>query len=160
MVKMLFLFQKEGLSRFKKGTNVTEENFYEFFPWDFGPFSKQVYDDLTFLTLRGFIEAEQSEDEVLPEAAAEWREWMNFSSSESDTDEVDEYDEQLYRLTDKGLDFAKGLYSTLKEEQKHLLKAFKAQITKSTLRALLKYVYNKYPEFTTHSKIADKVLKY
>ena len=57
LVKMLFLFKTEAFKHFRGGTALNESEFYQFFPWNFGPFSSQVYDDLTFFTLRGFIEA-------------------------------------------------------------------------------------------------------
>ena len=39
LVKMLFLFRREVLQHFSRGTEITDENFYEFFSWNFGPFS-------------------------------------------------------------------------------------------------------------------------
>src|ERR1700722_14184229 len=67
IVKMLFIFKNEVFPHFKKGTEISEENFYEFFAWNFGPFSTQVYDDLTFFGLHGFIESSFSQEEPITE---------------------------------------------------------------------------------------------
>jgi len=80
LVKMLFLFKTEVLPHFRRGTKITEENFYEFFPWDFGPFSAQVYDDIAFFMLRGFVESSAAEGDGLPESAAEWEKWLGAAS--------------------------------------------------------------------------------
>ncbi len=158
LVKTLFLFLKECLPHFKRGTRISEENFYEFFAWDYGPFSKQIYDDIVFFTLRGFIDADVSEAEVLPEAAAEWGEWMRMSSPEEDDSSLAEYDEQVFRLSEKGLKFAEGLYGSLTSDQKTTLETFKARLNGMPLKAILRYVYETYPDFTTRSRIREQLL--
>ena len=42
LVKMLFLFKTEALKHFRSGTALNESEFYQFFPWNFGPFSSQA----------------------------------------------------------------------------------------------------------------------
>ena len=158
LVKMLFLFSKECLKHFKEGTKITEENFYAFFAWNFGPFSKQIYDDIMFFILRGFIEEDVSEDEVLPEAAAEWEEWMRMSSPDADDDGVSEYYEQSFKLSKKGMEFTKGLYDALSADQKDTLKTFKTKMSRTPMKAILRYVYETYPDFTTRSQIREHVL--
>jgi hypothetical protein len=158
LTKMLFLFKEEALKQFRTGTRVTEENFYQFFPWNFGPFSRDVYDDLTFFELHGFIERDESREETLPEAAAEWDRWLNLSRGDSGEETYSEYDEQEFKLTPKGEAFAKSLYESLSGDQRTLLRLFKAKLVKTPLKALLEYVYTNYPEQTTASQIKDKVL--
>ena len=158
LVKMLFLFHKECLRHFVKSTRITEENFYEFFAWNFGPFSTQVYDDIMFFTLRGFIVEESTEEEVLPEAASEWWEWMRMSSPDAEQGGITDYDEHSFTLSDKGATFAKDLYGTLTTNQKKTLKTFKAEMNRRPLKAILQYVYDRYPDFTSHSKSREQVL--
>jgi hypothetical protein len=158
LTKMLFLFKEEAFKAFRTGTNIDEESFYQFFPWNFGPFSRDVYDDLTFFELRGFIEKGESEEETLPEAAAEWDRWLNLSRSDSGEESYSEYDEQEFKLTPKGEAFARSLYDTLGVEQKRLLKTFKAKLSKTPLKAILQYVYSNYPDQTTKSQIKEQVL--
>lgn len=158
MVKMLFLFSREAMKHFRAGTSITEENFYTFFPWNFGPYSQQVFDDLEFFRLRGFIDPEEADEEALPESAAEWQAWLSTSGTDPDDGRVTEYTEQVYRLNKKGLAFAARLYESLSPEQRKLLKEFKRKTTSTPLRALLKYVYENYPDQTTKSEIRDQIL--
>lgn len=159
IVKALFLFRKEVLSTFSKGTAVTEENFYDFFPWSFGPFSTQVYDDITFFILRKYIEATVGSDEPLVESREEWEKYiseteMDFSTSEA----VDEFAEESFRLSDKGLTYVREeLVPQLSIHQRELLRIFKRKI-QSSLRSLLRYTYEQYPDYTTKSEIKEKVM--
>jgi len=158
LVKALFLFKEEALQHFRKGTTITAENFYEFFPWDFGPFSTQVYDDLNFFRLHGFIEEETSDEEALPESAAEWEEWLRSSQPDSSEPAFSEYEEQLFKLTERGVNFTKSLFEALSPDQQRLLREFKVRIVKAPLRALLRYVYERYPSLIINSTIRDQVL--
>ncbi len=109
LTKMLFLFREEALQHFRAGTEINAETFYEFFAWDFGPFSTQVYDDLLFFLLRGFVEAANAaSDEVLPEEAAEWERWTETNDL-AGSEEGFDFQEEVFRLTDRGATFTKPL---------------------------------------------------
>jgi uncharacterized protein YwgA len=160
LMKMLFLFKQEGWEHFKKGTDITEDNFYQFFEWDFGPFSKDVYDDLTFFILREFIEVRNLDQESLPESVGEWKEWLMVSGVDFDREEfgIDEYFEEEFCLKKKGIEFTESMYNSLSKSQTEFLKSFKAKFNNTPLRAILRYVYTKYPEMTKNSKIMDQVI--
>lgn len=160
LIKMLFLFKKEAIKKFKKNTSINEDNFYEFFAWNFGPFSKDVYDDLTFFENIDFVTRSDSESYTSPEDAAEFFEWVSQSDSDFEINEVsvDEYKEEIFSLTQKGIDFSRALFDGLSNEQKSLLKAFKARMNKASLRAVLQYVYENYEQYTEKSKIKDDIL--
>ena len=158
LVKMLFLFKTEALQHFRSGTEINEDNFYDFFPWNFGPFSSQVYDDLTFFTLRGFIDAEDTPEDALTESAAEWQRWLTSSNADDEEDGFSSYEEQQFRLTEKGVKFAAQLYDGLSHTQGKLLKQFKERLNRTPLRAILRYVYEKYPDQIERSQIAEHVL--
>ena len=159
LTKALFLFKTEALEHFRKGTAITAENFYEFFPWNFGPFSRQVYDDIGFFQLHGFIEQESTQDETLPESAAEWEEWLREDPyAEGGGPSFSAYEEQVIRLTDRGVEFTKNMYDHLSPEQRALLREFKARIVRTPLRALLRYVYEKHPDQIVNSEIREQVL--
>lgn len=159
LVKMLFLFHKECIKYFRKGTRITEEDFYKFFPWNFGPFSTQVYDDIMFFTLREFITEDPAEEEVIPEAASEWWEWMRMSSTDADEGVLTDYDEHSFRLSEKGVAFTRELYDSLTRAQMETLKVFKAKLNSAPLKAILQYVYTEYPDFTARSKIKEDILE-
>ncbi len=158
LVKMLFLFKREAMDHFGRGLDIPDDEFYEFFPWDFGPFSKDVYDDLTFFILRGFIECEEVREDALPESAAEWEAWLSSSSPDGASEPISEYREDSFRLTPKGMMFTEELYQSLSAPQRKLLREFKKRLTTVPLKALLKYVYENYEEMTARSAIKEEIL--
>jgi uncharacterized protein len=155
LVKMLFLFKKEVLVKFAAGADFGKKQFYEFYPWDFGPFSRDVYDDLSFFQLWGFIQSESADEESLPESMAEWDKWREETEIEND---FSVFEEQRFTLTEKGAAFAEKMFDRLSDSQKKLLKMFKARMVKASLRGILRYVYKAYPEQTTASTIKDQVM--
>jgi uncharacterized protein len=160
LMKMLFLFMKEALPHFAKDTEISEENFYQFFPWNFGPFSSQVYDDLVFFKLTGFIKSSAAAQESLPESEKEWTKWLDESGMTDSLDFFDPYEEEVFALTNKGIEFTKKIYESLSQSQQTLLKGFKSRLSDVPLRAVLRYVYKRYPEQITNSKIAEEVSAY
>lgn len=159
-VKMLFLFLEEALDDFKKGTEITKENFYNFFPWNFGPFSSEIYDDLKFFELRKFIVRSSTDEETAPASAAEWSLWLSSSTPDYDEEQYSEYQEEEFSLTPKGCEFVeKNLYLHLSDTHKKLLKNLRSRIEVAPLRALLKYVYKNYPSQTVNSQIYENVTR-
>lgn len=159
LVKMLFLFKEEALDHFRRGTEITEENFYNFFPWNFGPFSSQVYDDLKFFELRGFIHRQSSDQETVPESAAEWQMWLSASGADMLNGNYSEYEEEEFCLTTKGARFVeKNLIPDLASSQKKLLREFRQRTESVPLRGLLRYVYEQYPSQTEKSQIFDQII--
>jgi len=156
IIKMLYLFKEEALMLFKSGTKVDSSNFYEFFPWHFGPFSKQVYDDINFFIMRRFIKETDSTEEVLPESAAEWEHWLSASSSEDYS--IKDYSEETYQLDTRGVEYASNLYGLLSKNQKELLRSFKHKLNEAPLRSILQYVYKTYPDQIDRSIIREEIL--
>ena len=158
LVKLLFLFKKEALEHFRKGTPINEDNFYQFFPWKYGPFSTDVYDDLTFFLLRGFVDSNISNEEALPESAAEWELWLDTTDDSSENDFFQIFQEESFSLSDKGVKFTESLWNELSENQRSLLTVFKTKFTTAPLRGILRYVYEKYNDMTARSEIKDDIL--
>lgn len=159
LVKMLFLFKVEALQHFRRGTEINEDNFYDFHPWDFGPFTPQVYDDVDFFLLRGFVESSIAQEEPLPESVAEWERWLHSTGISSEEFDADEFHDEAFRLAAKGVSFVeKRLYCDLSEAQKTHLREFKKRTVAVPLRALLRYVYENHEDFTTESRIRDDIL--
>ena len=155
LVKMLFLFKQEILVEFCEGAEFNKKEFYEFYPWDFGPFSRDVYDDIAFFQLRGFIQSDPADEESLPESVAEWEKWRDETEIEHD---FSVFEEQTFQLTDKGAAFTARMFERLSSGQQNLLKLFKARLVKAPLRGILRYVYKSYPEQTSASIIKQDVL--
>ncbi len=158
LVKELFLFREELLPEFKRGTELTEENFYEFFPWAYGPFSRQVYDDLNFFILRGFIQTSESTEDTLPASLDEWALWLSGSSTEVMEETLVDYSEVEFTLTDRGEQYAAQLYAMLTGKQRKTLRTFKKKMGTTPLRSILRYVYEAYPDQTVQSNIREQIL--
>lgn len=160
LTKMMYLFEKEIISTFFKD-NVTI-NLPTFEPYYFGPFSRQLFEDLSFFQSIGMIIAEKTN---IPLSFADKVESDNVFDTGHDVwddacfeDDIEHY-ELSYSLSDGGKNYVENnIWNSFTSTQKEKLKAFKAQINKISLDALLRYVYNKYPEDAKNSKIADKYL--
>jgi len=61
-------------------------------------------------------------------------------------------------LTPNGRGFVQEELDGLTVEQWEALDKFKSRCTGIPLKALLRYVYGKYPKLTTNSKIRDEIL--
>lgn len=158
LTKMMFLFEKEIYKKFFKEIEII--NLPNFEPYHFGPFSKDVFDDLKFFISIGLINTSETD---IPIASADkfeceaiideeaMGEWVNA------TFDCSEEVELQYFLSKKGEQYVEEkLWNRFSEQQQKNLQLFKSKINTITLDALLRYVYNKYPEYTTKSIIADK----
>jgi len=157
IIKMVFLFEKE---LYKEFFNTIKIEIPEFEPYDYGPFSKSLFDDLRFFTSINFIEAAETR---IPLSTSEQYE---FELDKSDIED-DEYSfiepvgnvELEYKLTNIGESYvSKYLWKKFSANQHDALKRFKKNINVISLDSLLRYVYTKYPESASKSKIADKYL--
>ncbi|HSE61130.1 MAG TPA: hypothetical protein VLA88_02450 [Candidatus Saccharimonadales bacterium] len=154
VVKLVFLFKNEVLKQFKSDSPQLEK--LKFDPWNFGPFSKQIYDDIEFLSNIGFIHVKASQEDASIEEAAEYTYWEDGLK---DADEVEEFTQEEFTLTDQGTKYVdSSLVPLLSDNQKEVLVEFKRAFGQVPLYALLEYVYKKYPEYTTESKIKTRVL--
>ena len=163
ITKMMFLFEKE---LFKNFNNISEESLPSFFAYNYGPFSKDLLDDIRFFKNIGFIEEKITNNEISDEAEVE--EYIN------DVEEDIEYSENIgleeigypgdveYSLSEKGIKYVveklidNQLFS---KQQLDLLQKFKCKINSLSLNQLLTYVYKKYTDMTTKSVIRDQILK-
>lgn len=158
LVKMIFLFQEEELKNFN--ADFSQVEMYDYQPWKYGPFSKNVYDDLMFFQLRNFFDSQNTDDSSY-EGAEEYYEWQNSNLEETENNivEINDYSEEEFSLTREGVAFVeKNLYSSLSNNQKLILTTFKSKFNNMPLKSLLLYVYKRYPKQTDESLIKDKLL--
>jgi hypothetical protein len=155
---MVFLFEKELQKEFFKD-NVSI-NLPNFEPYYYGPFSKELFDDLNFFLSIGLI---NSEETLIPISSADKNEneicfdddWVNASFDESELEEV----EMKYSLSSQGMKYInENVWTIFSENQKANIKKFKAQINTISLDTLLRYVYNKYPDSAKKSLLYEKYL--
>ena len=159
ITKMMFLFEKQIYGKFFKDKIAI--TLPDFEPYYFGPFSKELFENLAFFESIGMISVSPTN---IPLSSADRIESSNVFD-ESDLwaeatfeEKVEEY-ESSYSLSDAGKNYVQDkVWILFSQVQKDKLKQFKAQINKISLDALLRYVYNTYPEETVNSIIADKYI--
>ncbi|WP_161484974.1 hypothetical protein [Neomoorella mulderi] len=160
--KMVFLFEKEVYKKFRYDQLIEEKDLPNFKAYYYGPFSKQVFDDLDFLIRLGFIEATISNEEVEEGEEDEYQLWEEQTGLEEDLgieDGLFEFKKEAYTLTKIGRAFVEQeLWPQLSENQQQALASFKRNCTEVNLKAILRYVYQRYPETTENSKIKGEVL--
>ncbi len=156
LVKMIFLFKKEIAKHFRKSSPISETTLPNFEAHNFGPFSPQVYQDLEFLVDNGFVSARAVGESPSEPEAEEYEYWQMTSGAD---DQDTSFSEEEFSLTDLGASFvADGEAGQVSDEQWETLHKFKARCTGVSLKQLLRYVYTKYPETTTKSKILNDIL--
>lgn len=128
-MKLLFLLRmKYG---FRKGS------FFKFEPWIYGPFSKDLTEDLSELEEQNLMLKKVlplSEDEIGKEKVL--------------------YE---YTLTPQGERIASEILQNLSKREIETLKEL-AKFNRMKLKPLLKYIYRNYPKYITQSKITEDVL--
>ena len=156
ITKTIFLFEKEVYPSFKKDIEVSVPDFK---PYNYGPFSNELFEDLNFLLSIGLIE---SSDTLIPVSNADRFEskidinddWTDASFF-LDVPDV----EQSYTLSKQGIKYVEEkVWICLSDEQRRVLQKFKKQINSISLDSLLNYVYTKYPDSAEKSLIADRYI--
>jgi uncharacterized protein YwgA len=155
--KFLFLLENE------EGMRPAGDGF-QFEPYKAGPYSSKVYDDLELLENLGLIRSEATAESTASESADLNR--LNFEDLMGGFEELeggsrapDSFEERKFTLTEKGLDRVEEL--TKKGESEPFINAIrkvKSKYSHYSLRDLLKYVYTRYPDWTTESEIIDDIL--
>lgn len=159
LTKMMFLFEKE-IAPILKTKGLESDNLPGFIAYNFGPFSKDVYEQVELFKGIKFIQVtnikageEMAEVDDLEEAPF--------------TDEMSNYG---YSLNNDGKYYKYQLLSTgekyvlekikpcITQEQETILSSFKKKITSLSPKQILKYVYTKYPEYAENSLIKNEVL--
>lgn len=101
---------------------------FNFIPFDYGPYSFVLTQIINDLVNEDYIVVEKSDDR------------------------------QDFILTNKGVEKAEMLSKNLDEKTKQTLENLRREATQLGYRGVLRYVYSRYPEYTTASKIRERVL--
>lgn len=124
MQKLVFLLQQRLEERDEDPFRSED---YEFIAYDYGPFSKDLYDDLDSLSERGQIE--DSEEEL--------------------RDGKEKYD---YEIQPGGADFVeRHLHKQGAKEILELAEELKKEYNDMLLSELIEHVYSQYPEYAENS---------
>lgn len=120
MTKELFLISKTISPELEKPFN--------FFPYQFGPYSSRLA-----MRMNDLIETKQLS------LVYTQRDWA-------------------YLLTQESLDGAKELLKTLSSDVRKRIEALKHRMKRMSTRRIIKEIYNKYPEYTLKSAISPDVI--
>jgi len=141
--KLLFLATQE------ERADLEVENPFPFIAYDYGPYSKEIYEAVEVLEKADLLE------ETRVSSTASLDEMEEVAAVDADTEGV----ERRFRLTRQGLAVAEYL------AHQHPEAAGKVQRVKERygtlpLRRLIQYVYSNYPDYAKASVIRDEVLGY
>lgn len=163
--KMLFLTEQEKKIKGDEGS-------FNFEAYKFGPVSKSLYDDIEFLVNIGFLE-KTGEDSNINIYSLDNLDNINakdliddFPEENDSLDDEEEKEKEeisteddliVYKITNKGIEYltANNLIGTKEATE---IESIKKGYSKKPLVELLRYVYMKYPEYTTDSEIKNELL--
>ena len=140
--KLLFLVDKE--CNYGDALDKT----FDFVPYHYGPYSKEVYEAVELLEEAGLIEEQR-----------------NFTDSELDRAEELLYSgmateisyERQFILTDDGKSIARYLFRNRPQLEAEI-RRIKDTYAGLPLQTLIYYVYTKYPDYAVRSVIRDKIV--
>jgi len=116
--KLLFLIDRE-ISELVGGP------FFNFQPYNYGPFDKSVYEELEQLAIKGKVEIT---------SVQKWK---------------------TYRLTKSGQEEGKKLYDDLSPKAKKYIKEASEFVRRKSFNELVAAIYQKYPEMRALSKFSE-----
>lgn len=148
--KLMYLLLKEG------GFEEILKSDIHFEPYDFGPYSPEVYDLLEALKEMGVVDIRTERYDTFREVIDE----LLYRELEDQPIISKEKTMEVYSLTqDKGMKLIEALkQKRIREEDIRIVERIKSKYNGLNLDDLLRYVYTKYPESTKKSKIIDKIL--
>jgi hypothetical protein len=143
--KLIFLLERETPAR----DWMTEKA--DFRSWRFGPFSSKIYEAADTLAAAGIIR-----DSASKAANVEDR-WESLTAL-MDEQDVDPYTTRTFELTERGRKYYNALLQELPPDAERVLADFNTKFGRLPLRRLVRYVYERYPQFTDRSEIRDEIL--
>jgi len=161
--KAIFLFEEEIKPKF---TEDSIDELPEFMAWNYGPWSKQLMDDVDFFVNLNFVKQEtvQALDDVSLAEQEEYKKWEEEVGPVDEDKKEDTYAQQKYSLTEVGKRYVEAkIWSNFSSDQQNLMNDFKKKINTISLFALLRYVYRTYSkegsDWTRNSVIKDKIFQ-
>lgn len=163
LMKMMFLFDKEISPIIsKKGAKL--DVMPEFVAYDFGPFSKDIYEQIELFQNLKFIKTDSVSTNDSTDELDDWE--TLYGEDIFDVELKDgyrklniDYKSIKYAIEDRGHRYVeKMIMPELSKEVLDLLLNFKKKLNSITTQQLLYYVYSRYENYTTESKIKTRVL--
>jgi hypothetical protein len=160
LMKMLFIFEKELSKSFQSDNQLLS---FDFEAYNFGPFSRRVFEAMDFLETRGIIESFEISSNVMS------RNDMGIdgllSEYENETTSLhynSPYQSEGFKLTRRGIGMIKDKnvwfsWPNLDDSRKKMLIALKTSMVNASLKEILRYVYTKYSNMAEQSIILKQV---
>jgi hypothetical protein len=160
LMKMLFLFEKEIYKDFCKD-NASQIDF-GFSPYNYGPYSKKIYEAIDFLEIKGIIDIAFSTN--INESDFDLENFLNLANENESNFDVSEEEirVEVFLSTNSGIAIMKDKnkqfsWVALSDNQKHIVSKFKTQMVNARLKDILRYVYEKYPKYSEKSLIKNQL---
>lgn len=151
--KLIFLLKEEkGFLKDKP-----DEDSFTFIPFKMGPWSSEVYDEVDFLESLGLINKDSNEKQSPADVAHndELFDGMILDKYQKGSLVFSDEKTEVFKLTEKGKKKAKEIWDRLPKEEQEKIIAVKKKFNTMNLKQFLRYVYRKYPEYTTASEIKE-----
>lgn len=127
---------------------LTEESGFD--SHNFGPFTAKIYEAVDALRGAGLISDSETSAEVPDDG---WE-----ATTVVYGEDVNPYKTRDFQLTELGREYYSRVIEILPKEAESTVRELKEKFADMPLRALVRYVYMRYPEFTDKSLIRDQVL--
>lgn len=142
--KFLFLMGKE------EHLDNYVPDYYSYCAYNYGPFEKAIYEDIEALKQYGLIEERKPRKKKY--------------KADEEIEEVlyPEKVQAIYQLSNKGEQIAQALMKSAQKKDPGIIKkinTIKSKYGYLSLKELLKYIYNQYPEYAKNSKIKKEILE-
>ncbi len=152
--KLLFILKlDEGFL-----ADVGEKDDFSFVPFRMGPWTNEVYDEVDFLESLGLLKKKSEKNRSAADAVHEDElfDSLILDKYEEDAACVNQ-DTEVFSLTEEGKKKALEIWNRLTSLEKPKIINVKRKFNNMNLKQFLRYVYKKYPEYTTESEIKDYV---
>ena len=161
LMKMMFLFNEQIAPALKK-KGLDSEKLPNFIAYNYGPFSKDLYEQVAFFAGIGFMQIHDlNETEEMSGVDNIVEKEFVDECYEDEEETKSENSFREYSITDTGSGFVEEeLLKKITLPQLKLLEQYKKKITGMTLKQLLNYVYTRYPKYAEQSLIKKEVLNY
>ena len=120
----------------------------DFISHHFGPFSAKVYDAVDVLNAASMIS-----DSAAPSTSPEDSWEAEYIIGE------DQYATRNFELTPRGREYYNALLQDLPKGVEEQISAFKSRFAGAPLRQLIRYVYQRFPDYTDKSLIRNDILE-
>lgn len=166
LMKMMFLFDKE-IADLLKSKGLDTGIMPEFIAYDYGAFSKEVYEQVELFKSIEFIKVRdiKASEELAEVDDLEDEPFINeeYARDNQLLPMVRHVDEKYYEyeIAKNGIAFVEQKIigdSLISQSQLDILEQFKEKINSLSPKQILRYTYTKYPEYTANSLIKDEVL--